>query len=123
MEKHIELNKKEFEEFLTLPINGSLKMLNLLKFKESVNGSGLSGAEQYKKYMTAATPFFEKANAKIIFYGQSRFTLIGPKEEWDKVLIVEYASKTDFITMITAPGYPAELRAQALVDARLIFCG
>jgi len=49
--------------------------------------------------------------------------LIGPQElEWDKILIVEYAKKSDFINMITTEGYPAEMRKSAIEDSRLIFC-
>ena len=74
--------------------------------------------------MKAVTPFFQKSNAKILFYGEPKFTLIGPSDEleWDKVLIVEYAKKEDFINMITTKGYPAHLRSKAMADSRLIYC-
>lgn len=73
--------------------------------------------------MTAAKPFFAKANAKIVFFGEPQLTLIGDSEEelWDEILIVEYADKSDFIKMISSPGYPAEIRRKAVEDSRLVF--
>ncbi len=124
METYFEADKDQFKAFLQLPTDQPLQMLNLLKFKEKVASTGLTGAEQYAKYMVAATPFFQNANAKILYSGTPQFTLIGPLEklEWDKVLIVEYASKADFVNMVTQKEYPDHLRKLALVDARLIFC-
>lgn len=115
--KYLDLTKEQFKSFIELPTEGPICMLNFLKFKK--NG----GKETYKKYMVAAQPFFEKANAKIIFFGKPQFTLIGdPNEElWDEILIVEYADKSDFIEMISTPGYPAEIRREAVEDSRLIF--
>ena len=123
IETYLDGTKEQFNAFMALPVDGPLKMLNLLKFKETVEETGKTGAETYKDYMTAATPFFSKVNVKITFYGTPQFILIGPKElEWDKVLIVEYATKQDFITMVMMEGYPSELRKSALKDSRLIFC-
>ncbi|MEM9921869.1 MAG: DUF1330 domain-containing protein [Bacteroidota bacterium] len=123
MNPFLDLTRAQFEAFKEWPIDGAFQMLNLLKFKETVEGSELSGRAQYRKYMEAASPFITQANGKVLFYGRPLLTLIGPTElEWDKVLIVEYASKSDFIGMITKPGYPAHLRKAALEDSRLILC-
>ena len=120
--KHLDLTQEQFKAFMNLPVDGSLKMLNLLKFKDKIE-EGISGADAYKKYMQAAQPFFEASKAKIVFFGEAQFTLIGPQEEeWDKVLIIEYAQKSDFVKMITTEGYPSHLRKEALEDSRLIFC-
>ncbi len=123
-EKYLDLTKEQLKAFIELPADGPFKMLNLLKFKDKVEGSEMSGADAYKKYMKAALPFFETSKAKIIFFGAPQFTLIGPPEEvlWDKILIIEYAEKNDFVKMITTPGYPAPLRNVGLEDSRLIFC-
>jgi hypothetical protein len=123
MEKYLDLTKDQYKVFMALPIGVPLQMLNLLKFKDKVEDSEISGAARYKEYMKATVPFFEKSNAKINFYGDARLTLVGPQElEWDKVLIVEYATKNDFIKMITTEGYPSEMRKSAIEDSRLIFC-
>lgn len=121
---YFEAEKEQFMEFLQRPIDTPLQMLNLLKFKDKVEETALTGAEQYKKYMIAAAPFFQKANAKILYNGTPKFTIIGPPNqlEWDKVLIVEYATKADFVNMVTQKEYPGHLRKMALIDSRLIFC-
>jgi len=121
MPTYIDPTRDQFKAIATSNIEGKLSMLNLLKFKEK--SGDISGAEQYKLYMAAAAPFFEKANAKVVFYGKPIASFIGPTgSEWDKVLIVEYADKSDFIKMLTAEGYPAGMRAKAIEDSRLIVC-
>ncbi len=120
---YLNLTKEQFESFAALPTEGAVSMLNLMKFKSRVATTGKTGAEQYQDYLKAAYPYFTKVNAKIVFQGAPKLTLIGPEEnEWDKVLIVEYACKEDFIKMITMPGYPSKTRSEALEDSRLIFC-
>lgn len=121
---YFEAEKEQFMAFLQLSIDQPLQMLNLLKFKDKVEETGLTGAEQYKQYMIAAAPFFQKTNAKILYNGTPQFTIIGPQNEleWDKVLIVEYATKEDFVNMVTQKEYPGHLRKMALTDSRLVFC-
>lgn len=120
---HLDGTKKQFQQLVAHHTEGSLKMLNLLKFKKVVASSGKSGAEHYKDYMKAIQPYFSKANAKVIFFGAPQLNLIGPQElEWDKVLIVEYASKEDFLSMATDPDFPSQIRREALKDSRLIYC-
>lgn len=123
-EAYLDMSPEQFKAFVALPIDGPLLMLNLLKFKERVEEAEMSGAKMYKEYMKAANPFFIKSKAIIRFLGKPNFTLIGPSEEelWDKILIVEYAKKEDFLNMVTTKGYPADIRQKALVDSRLIFC-
>ena len=121
MPTYIDPTRDQFNAIATSNIEGKLSMLNLLKFKEKAGN--ISGEDQYKLYMAAATPFLEKINAKVVFYGKPIANVIGPTEvEWDKILIVEYADKSDFIKMLTTEGYPAALRAKALEDSRLIVC-
>lgn len=125
MEKgHLEINSEQFKAFAALPRDTPVVMLNLLKFKDKVSETGMSGAEWYKEYMRQAAPFFTKANAEILFLGKAKTMLIGPinTDLWDKVLLIKYNSITDFLAMIQADGYPSHLRAQALEDSRLIHC-
>lgn len=121
---YLDLTREQFKALHAFDAKGPLQMLNLLKFKDHVDETNRSGRDQYKDYMKAVIPFFEKANAVTKFYGAPIFTLIGPDShlEWDKVLIIEYKNKADFINMITAEGYPAEMRRIALEDSRLIIC-
>ncbi len=122
--KYVGVTPEQFHKFSTVSEKGPLQMLNLLKFKDKVEETGTTGEEAYALYMQAVVPFFQQSKAKIIYQGRPVFGFIGPSDdlEWDKVLIVEYATKEDFLNMITAEGYPAKLRSQALEDSRLILC-
>lgn len=122
MDKYLDMTKPQFDAFLALPIDKPIQMLNLLKFREGLDENGQTGVENYQTYSAAAFPFLKAANAKILYFGEAQSTLIGPESEWDKVLIVEYPSKHDFLSMVTAENYPAKLRQAALVDSRLILC-
>jgi uncharacterized protein (DUF1330 family) len=124
MEKYLDGTKEQYAEFMKFPINQPLQMLNLLKFKKQVEGTNLTGAQQYDKYMKSALPFIKDNKAKVLYYAKANFTLIGPKDEleWDKIIIVEYPSKQHFVNMVSQKGYPSEMRIAALEDSRLIFC-
>ena len=87
-------------------------MVNLLRFAPG------GGAEQYRQYGQAATPFLVKAKASVRYAGVGIGTVIGG-EEWDEVILVEYPSKQAFLDMTGDPDYPSELRANALADSRL----
>lgn len=121
---YVEINKAQFDAFKKLALNTPVVMLNLLKFKDEVPETGLSGEVAYKEYMRQATPFFEKADAEVLFLGKPQTMLIGPSNEalWDKVLLIKYKTIAGFLTMVQAEGYPAHLRARALEDSRLIHC-
>ena len=121
---YLEINQEQLKIFSQLPNNQTVVMLNLLKFKTKVDGTSVSGEDGYNAYMKAAMPFFEKANAQVLFLGKPQHTLIGAEGEelWDKVLLIKYNSVSDFLEMIKAEGYPAHLRKQALLDSRLIHC-
>lgn len=121
----LEINSEQFKAFAQLPSDTSVVMLNLLKFKDQVPETALSGADSYKEYMRQASPFFAKANAEVIYMGKPKTTLIGPEDEglWDKILLIRYHTIADFLNMVQAEGYPSHLRAQALLDSRLIHCG
>lgn len=121
---YISIEEEKLAEFAKSKIKGPLFMLNLVKYKISVPETGLSGKESYQEYMRQATPFFLKAKAAVLFFGTPMHMLIGPEDgrEWDDVLLVKYNSVSDFMTMITTKGYPVHLRAQALIDSRLMHC-
>ena len=124
MESYINVNPEEFQKFKNDVGDGPVVMLNLLKYKESVEETGETGKEAYSTYLNAATPFLEKVNAKVLFFGTPKHMLIGPLNEelWDAVIVVQYDSFSDFFGMATAEGYPSHLRARALSDSRLIHC-
>ncbi|WP_299439355.1 hypothetical protein [uncultured Aquimarina sp.] len=121
---YVGITQKQFQDFTALPVEGAFQMINLLKFKDKVEETGTTGAEAYAQYMNAILPFFQNTKAKVVYQGKPLFGLIGPEDtvEWDKILIVSYESKQEFIGMITKEGYPAEMRSRALADSRLILC-
>jgi len=123
-ESFLEINETQFKAFVQLPLDTPVVMLNLLKFKDAVLETGLSGEASYTQYMKAASPFFAKANAEVLYMGKPQATLIGPEDEnlWDKILLVKYQTISDFLSMVRAEGYPSHLRSQALEDSRLIHC-
>jgi len=124
MDSYLNLSKEQYLSFMQYDVTEKFQMLNLLKFVDKVDGTDLTGIKQYQKYMQAVMPFFLEAGAKVVYDGKPYFTLIGPKDqlEWDKILIIEYETKAQFINMISAPGYPGDLRVKALADSRLILC-
>ena len=124
MKGYFDASPEQIQAFIQLPVHSSIHMLNYLKFKDQVEDTGLSGKEQYDAYIKAATPFLIKAEAKILYSGSPKFTLVGPEGDmdWDQILIVEYPSKQHFFKMVTDKAYPADLRKLALQDSRLYFC-
>jgi len=124
IEHYLDPSPEAIQQLAGLPNDQPLHMLNYLKYNQVLDDSGKTGRTLYKKYMQEAMPFFAKVNAKIVFKGIPSIQVIGPKDEelWDEILIVSYASKMDFLTMVTMEGYPSHLRNKALKDSRLIFC-
>lgn len=118
------VNKEQLNALREVRENREVVMLNLLKYKDKVEETGLTGEASYKQYMKAATPFFENIDAEIIFFGSPLLMLIGPEDEslWDDMLLVKYRNKDEFFKMTRAEGYPTKLREQSLQDSRLIYC-
>lgn len=111
---------------------GKVVMLNLLRFKEVADYSGLdsiqpkekiSGKEAYDLYVQYTLPHLEAAGSKVLFSGSAGSYLIGPDEEaWDWVLLVEHESATKFIEFAQNEAYLeiAGHRTAALADSRLL---
>ncbi len=124
MENYLKINPDEFQKFKNSTDGAPLVMLNLLRYKKTVADSGETGKEAYNTYLNAAQPFFKQVNAEIVFFGRPEHMLIGPVDEvlWDAIIVVKYASFSDFMAMTKAEGYPSHLRERALFDSRLIHC-
>ena len=124
MESYLKVNPEVFTKFKDATGNEPVIMLNLLKYKEQIEQTGETGKEGYGNYLKAATPFLEKAEATVLFFGAPKHMLIGPVDEtlWDAVIVVKYNSFGHFMGMVQAEGYPSHLRERALEDSRLIHC-
>ena len=111
-ETYLSPNADQIKAMVELPVEDSIVMLNLLKFRP--NG----GAEDYAEYGRLARPFVERAGVSIRYLGDVAATVIGG-EAWDEVILVEYPSKQRFLEMTGDPDYPSEARGNSLLDSRL----
>jgi len=120
----MEVNKEQLRALAELPEDQELLMLNLLRYKDRVEETGLTGETTYKQYIRAASPFFGEVDAEIVFFGSPELMLIGPEDQelWDDILLVKYRNAGEFFKMTQAKGYPSALREQSLQDSRLIYC-
>ncbi|WP_282160451.1 hypothetical protein [Ulvibacterium marinum] len=112
-QKYLKINQEKLKMLSALPPDEEVMMLNLLKYKDIVAETGLSGATSYREY----------TKAEGMFFGTPQSALIGPEDEelWDDVPILKYRNLGSFFRMVREEGYPWELREQALLDSRLIY--
>jgi uncharacterized protein (DUF1330 family) len=110
----IEPTADQIKEFMRLPEDGPVVMVNLLKFKPD------GGAELYAKYAAATTKCLLAVGGRLIYRGRYRIPVIGD-EDWDEILLVEYPSIAAFFDMQRNEDYRAvvPLRTEALSDSRL----
>ncbi len=87
-------------EFLALPDDCPIVMVNLLKFKPD------GGQAEYAKYAAGVQPILEKLGAKVLFSGKTQYCLIG-QADWDMVALVEYPRKKTLLQMSVSPEYRA----------------
>ena len=120
---------RAFEAFAARADAGPVVMLNMLRFRAEAEypaGSGhtpCSGREAYRRYIEVAERYVQGVGGKRIWLGGAPQTLIGPAHEtWDEVFLVEYPSRTAFLTMVADSGYRAITvhRTAALADSRLV---
>lgn len=106
------------------PKDTPLVMLNILKFKKQTD-TNETGQEAYTRYLKNATPFVEKAGAKVIWKGQVHNTVIGNSDNQPHVVfLVEYPTVNHFFAMVSNPEYQkiAGDRSIALEYGGLIAC-
>lgn len=114
-------------------IDTPIRMLNLLKFRQTANyaeGQDPTGDDQPSTGAAAYARYGATAMAEVaavggsLFYGAAAdMTVIGPAEEqWDQVAIVEYPSRAAFLEMVAKPSYRAAVfhRTAGLADTRII---
>jgi haloalkane dehalogenase len=88
----------QMQDFLALPDDQPVVMVNLLKFKPH------GGEAEYAKYAAGVQPILEKLGAKILFAGRAHFCLIG-EAKWDMVALVQYPRKRTLLQMSLLPEY------------------
>lgn len=90
---------------------GSLYMLNLLKFKpkaEYADGreTDLTGEQAYGLYAAGVTKIIDEMGGGLVWGGKANVLLIGDGDlEWDAVGIMRYPSFEDFAGMTQSEAY------------------
>jgi len=110
----IEPTMDQVQQFMSLPEEGPVVMVNLLRFKPE------GGAESYAQYAAATAEFLLAVGGRLIYRGRYRMPVIGD-EDWDEILLVEYPSIAAFFDMMRNKDYQAivHYRTEALLDSRL----
>jgi uncharacterized protein (DUF1330 family) len=123
---YIDPTREMFGKFRSLPEEGPVHMLNLVRLREKAeyaDGRQASGAEAYAAYGRESGPIFRRVGGRIAWSGDFRLMLIGPTEErWDICFIAEYPSGAAFVEMVKDPDYQKAVRHRqaAGADSRLI---
>jgi hypothetical protein len=118
--------------FIRRRIEGSVVMLNLLRFRDVADysaspelapASPISGKEAYDLYVQHTLPFLKASGGSVIFSGAAAGFLIGPSDErWDAVLLVRQQSVESFLNFESDEAYMKGIghRTAALEDSRLL---
>ena len=91
----------------SLPDEGPVVMINLVRLREhSLDGNG-SGWDAYVRYSKGDMPLLKKVGGTIVWSGHIDATALGEKSsaQWDWVVLVEYPAKAAFLEMMTSPEY------------------
>lgn len=93
----------------SLPDNGPVVMVNLVRFREqSLDGNG-SGWDAYSRYSKGDMPLLKKVGGTIIWAGTVEGVSVGDLGDgrWDWVVLAHYPSRAAFLEMMTSPEYAA----------------
>ena len=109
----LEPTPQQVEAFLGSEEQGTIYMINLLKFKErAVYADGrecdLSGRDAYAIYGAGVVETLADVGGRVVFAGRASGLLIGEMDElWDEIAIAEYPSPAAMIEMIGSEKYQA----------------
>jgi hypothetical protein len=119
-------------DFVMRQIQGSVVMLNLIRFREIADYSAtpelcpnesISGKRAYQIYIEHTLPFLTKSGGEILFVGEGGNFLIGPNNEhWDDVLLIKQNSANSFLVFESDKDYMKGIghRAVALENSRFL---
>ncbi|RJP76538.1 MAG: DUF1330 domain-containing protein [Desulfobacteraceae bacterium] len=100
--------EQQIKEFLAKKESGPIVMINLLKFKKESEEDGKTGEDRYDRYMINVAPMLERVGGRLLWMGAVDGVFIGSdRDRWDRMLLVEYPSRTGFFQMISDPEYLA----------------
>ncbi|MGB3682414.1 MAG: hypothetical protein WA990_07985 [Rubrobacteraceae bacterium] len=129
---HLEPSQESGGVFLGRGIEGSVVMLNLLRFREVADYSAtpelappdpISGAAAYQLYMEHSLPYLQRVGSTLMFLGEGGDYLVGPPGEgWDVAMLVRHQSVESFMSFAANDEYLAGAghRTAALADSRLL---
>ena len=126
MEHHVDPTREQFKQMMTLPDQGPVQMLNLIRLRDRAgyeDGRQATGAEAYAAYGREAGPIFQRVGGRIVFSGDPKLVVIGPEDErWDLCFVAEYPSAAAFGEMLKDPDYQQAVkhRQAAVADSRLV---
>ncbi|MFK7933204.1 MAG: DUF1330 domain-containing protein [Saprospiraceae bacterium] len=124
LNNQIEATREQFRNLVhNYPKGQPVVMINILKYKEKVDGSDETGQESYMRYGKNMAPLLEKHGGKIIWMGKVNHTIIGDdSDQPHTIALVEWPDIQNFIDMSTSPEYQpiAPDRVQALAYGGLL---
>lgn len=118
--------------FMARRLQGSIVMLNLLRFREIADYSAtpelmpseaISGAEAFQRYIEHTLPYLRESGGDLMFLGAGGHFLIGPpNERWDMAMLVRQQGVASFMAFASHEAYLAGIghRTAALEDSRLL---
>lgn len=91
----------------SLPDDGPVVMVNLVRFRErSLDGNG-SGWDAYTRYSRADMPLLKRVGGTVLWAGHVEGVAFGNVGggRWDWVVVVSYPSCSAFLSMMTSSEY------------------
>lgn len=129
---YLEPTQEAGRAFVMRGLQGSVVMLNLLRFRQVADYSAhphlapreaITGAEAFDRYIRHTLPFLHESGGDLLFLGKGGNFLIGPSEDrWDLVMLVQQSSVESFLAFAGNPAYLAGMghRMAAIEDSRLL---
>lgn len=130
--RYIEPTQQSGMRFMQRGIEGSIVMLNLLRFRDVADYTAnpelapevpISGAEAFDRYIEHTYPYLRESGGEIVFLGHGGEFLIGPEnEKWDLVMLIRQSSVQSFLAFSSHQDYLAGIghRTAAIEDSRLL---
>ena len=90
----------------SLPDQGPVVMVNLVRFRpHSADGNG-SGWDAYRRYSRAVMPLIQARGGTVIWAGRPEAVAFGEKTlSWDYIVLVRYPSRASFLDMMASEEY------------------
>ncbi|HEX2590159.1 MAG TPA: DUF1330 domain-containing protein [Rhizomicrobium sp.] len=93
----------------SLPDNGPVVMVNLVRFTEKSRDGDGTGWDAYRRYSKAVMPLIKGVGGTVLWAGDAEGFSFGnvPSGGWDYVVLVYYPSRAAFLDMMTSEAYAA----------------